>query len=62
MTDRPVEVSEWVLDRIMNRVETPDGPAWHINCSDDLEGYIIIWSDGSHMHTYHRPENILKEA
>lgn len=55
--ERNIEVSEWVLDQIMNRVELEDGgTAWYINCE---EGYMVVWSDGNHHHTYHDPANWL---
>jgi hypothetical protein len=27
-------------------------------CVGDSEGYILYWTDGEHLHTYHYPPNI----
>lgn len=57
-----MNVEEFVLDRVMNRRETEDGVYWWAALVKDMntvyEGYMVLWPDGNHIHTYRYPPDV----
>lgn len=52
-------IDQFVLDNVFNRIERDGKIFYWRECAGDQEGYIVIYSDGSHHHTYVNPENWL---
>lgn len=57
------QVDEFVLNHIFHKIETLEGTiAYYRQCIDDPDsqwttGWIVLYEDGQHLHTYHNPEN-----
>lgn len=52
-------VDDFVLDNVMNRETGSDGlPWWWAPVLEGDEGYIVLWSDGTHHHTYRYPPDV----
>lgn len=54
-----LEIDEFCLDRIFNKIEVEDDFVYWRECVDS-DGYMLLFSDGSHHHTYHHPERIFE--
>lgn len=52
-------IDEFVLENLFRRVDTDDGPVYY-RITIDHEGWVVVWPDGSHLHTYLNPESWLK--
>jgi hypothetical protein len=53
-------VPTFVLDNCFHRQETPDGLIFWRECVGDGQdaGYMILYPDGNHLHTYKHPHTI----
>ena len=55
-----MEISDFVLEQVFNRIESEDGPVWWRECAEPGEGYMIVWGTGQELHTYRYPPNFLE--
>jgi hypothetical protein len=58
-------IDPFVLDCVFHKAQTPDGLAYWRECVlqpgmiPGTQGYLVVWPDGSRLHTYHLPTNFL---
>lgn len=64
MSDTPNYVfDQFVLDHVFESFDTEDGRVYYRDCvlRDDMnhgeQGWIVVFPDGNHIHTYKNPEN-----
>jgi hypothetical protein len=60
----PSEIDEFVIEHVFYHhpeTDTADEYWWREVKGGD-EGYIIVWADGNHHHTYHDPEVLFEAA
>jgi hypothetical protein len=56
-------LDQFVLDSCWNAVTLEDGTiAYWRDCIGEDSGYLVLYADGNHLHTYHHPENFLNGA
>jgi hypothetical protein len=53
-----MEIDEFVRDNIFNHIPASDDrdEVWWA-LTKDQDGYIMVWEDGQHFHTYRHPED-----
>ncbi len=58
-------MDQYILDLCFHKIQTEHGPVWWRSCvlRDDMQhgeqGYMVIYENGNHLHTYHYPPNFL---
>lgn len=58
-----MNIDQYVADLIFNKIETEDSCVYWRECvlRPDMQhgeqGYIIVWPDGTRLHTYQYPPN-----
>jgi hypothetical protein len=57
----PGELTELHLEALFNRctMTHEEGVAYWRDCREQNDGYIVLYEDGEHLHTYHYPPNFL---
>jgi hypothetical protein len=55
-----MDVPSFVLDRLMNKFDNVEGEIirWAPVIGGG-DGYVILWEDGSYLHSYRHPEDFL---
>jgi hypothetical protein len=55
-----MEIDDYVRDSLMYHKPATEAADefWWAPVIGGVEGYIIVWIDGSHHHTYRNPENL----
>lgn len=61
-----MELSDFVMEQVFHHIpakyddlgELVFDEVWWREVKDDGEGYILVWGNGIHDHTYHYPPNI----
>lgn len=60
------KVDQSLLEHCFHRLETPDGLILWRECvalneiAQGSAGFIVLFPDGEHLHTYQHPENVFK--
>lgn len=58
-------IDPFILDCAFHKVDRAEGPVYWRECVQrdgmrpDEVGYMVVWPDGSNLHTYHYPPNFL---
>ena len=52
-----MNVDQFLLDRLFYKINSPDGLVYWAPVIGGGEGYVVLWEDGSSMHSYLYPPN-----
>jgi hypothetical protein len=54
-----MELDEFAISQLFNHIPAEEGERDEVWWREtvDGEGYLMVWSDGQHFHTYRHPED-----
>lgn len=53
-----MKINEFVLDNVFTQIPATEDRAavWYARTADET-GWVLVWEDGSHFHTYKDPKD-----
>lgn len=51
-------IDDFVVEQLFERVDRADGTHYHYALTKDQDGWIVVFEDGEHLHTYRFPPDI----
>ena len=55
-----ITIDDFILENVFRKVDTGDGvPVWYTRTFDQ-DGWIVLYPDGEHFHTYRYPPDFLE--
>lgn len=51
-------IDDFVVEQLFERVDQSDGTHYHYALTKDQDGWIVVFEDGEHLHTYRFPPDI----